>query len=238
MDNQTNEIMNYAMSYSARIQHILMLKSKFIPDVGLLDGKMGIAIAFAHLYGHTHNDIYYDYMSELLDDVVENIYKGLDIGFMFGFSGIGWGIEYLLQNQFVEGESLEICEEIDKKITAFDPRRIIDTSLENGLEGLLHYILIHIFGNKKEENPLPFDEMYLSDLYKRTKCLISHNNTVSLTQLGNIYIDWYEKRSILNYQLNIIQFICSPVIDQKLLSNSQLGIRNGLSGILLKQLTI
>ena len=38
-----------------RIQHILMLKSKFLPDVGLLEGKTGIVLAFACLYRHTCN---------------------------------------------------------------------------------------------------------------------------------------------------------------------------------------
>ena len=52
-----------------RIQHILMLKSKFLPDVGLLEGKMGIVLAFACLYRHTCNEIYYECMSELVDDV-------------------------------------------------------------------------------------------------------------------------------------------------------------------------
>ncbi len=32
------------------MQHILMLKSQFVPDVGLLEGKMGIVLAFAHSY--------------------------------------------------------------------------------------------------------------------------------------------------------------------------------------------
>lgn len=207
-------------------------------DIGLLNGKTGIVITFAHLYELTHNEIYYDYMSELLDDVLDHAHKGLDTGFMSGLSGIGWGIEYLIQNRFVEGQGIEICEEIDKRIMAFDPRRIIDLSLDSGLEGLLHYVLIHIGGSNAANNLLPFDEMYFSDLYAVVKSLPTNNNSSSLTQLSVAYIDWYEKRVIPDYQLNILQFICSSIEEQELLSDLQLGVKDGLSGLLLKQLLL
>lgn len=231
-------MMNNIIPYSNRLQYILMLKSKFMPDIGLLNGKTGIVIAFAHLYELTHNEIYYDYMCELLDDVLEHVHKGLDIGFMSGLSGIGWGIEYLIQNRFVEGQGIEICEEIDKRIMAFDPRRIIDLSLDSGLEGLLHYVLIHIGGSNAANSQLPFDEMYFSDLYDMVKSLLANNNSPSLTQLSVTYIDWYEKGLIPDYQLNILQFICSSIEEQELLSDLQLGVKDGLSGLLLKQLLL
>jgi hypothetical protein len=52
-----------------------------------------------------------------------------------GLTGIGWGIEYLIQNGSVKGESVEICEEIDYRIMETDPKRITDFSLETGFEG-------------------------------------------------------------------------------------------------------
>ena len=232
-----NEIKDSIMTDTNRLQHILMLKSKFVSDVGLLNGKTGIAIAFAHLYEHTHNDVYYDCMSDLLDDVLENTHKGLGIGFTWGLSGIGWGIEYLIQNRFVEGEGLDICTEIDSRIMAFDPRRMTDLSLDNGLEGLLHYILIHIRGNTANR-PLPFDEIYFSDLYNVVKSLSTHNGTSSFVQLSSAYIDWYERRSISHYQLNIMQFACSPTVDSTSLNSLQPGIKDGLSGLLLKHLSL
>lgn len=219
-----------------RIEHILMLKSKFVPDVGLLEGKMGIVLAFAHLYRHTCNEIYYDCMSELLDDVLEHVYKGLDVGFASGFTGIGWGIEYLLQSGFVEGDGVEVCEETDKKIMTFDIRRMTDTTLESGLEGLLHYVLIHIRGSKER---LPFDELYFSDLYTKIKTLMDDEQREdSFIRLGSMYMRWYEMRSVLDYQLDVLQFVSSSVIEQEQLSGSPLGVRDGLSGLLLKQLLI
>ena len=219
-----------------RIQHILMLKSKFLPDVGLLEGKMGIVLALSHLYKHTCNEIYYECMSELLDDVLEHVYKGLDVEFTSGFTGIGWGLEYLLQGGFVEGDGVEVCEEIDKKIMTFDVRRMTDTSLESGLEGLLHYVLIHIRGSTKQ---LPFDELYFSDLYAKIKTLMDDEQREdSFLRLGSMYMHWYETRSMPDYPLDVLQFVDSPLVEQALLSVSPLGLRDGLAGLLLKQLLI
>lgn len=106
---------NIKFNTQDRIAHILILKSSHHSDIGLLDGKMGIAIAFAHLSRcSTNNEIYYECMSDLLDDILGDIHKGLNYSFKLGLSGIGWGIEYLIQNGFVEGDSVEICEEIDR----------------------------------------------------------------------------------------------------------------------------
>lgn len=219
-----------------RMEHILMLKSKFLPDVGLLEGKMGIVLAFAYLYRHTCNKTYYECMSELLDDVLEHVYKGLDVEFTSGFTGIGWGLEYLLQSGFVEGDGVEVCEEIDKKIMAFDVRRMTDMSLESGLEGLLHYVLIHIRGSKEQ---LPFDELYFSDLYAKVKTLVDAGQWEdSFLWLGSMYMHWYETRSMPDYPLDVLQFVDSPVVEQEQISVSPLGLRNGLAGLLLRQLLI
>lgn len=228
--------MDDLISYSCRIRNILILKSRFISDLGLFNGKTGIAITFAHLYEYTNNDVYYECMSELLDDVLEHTYRGLGLGFASGFSGLGWGIEYLIQKQFVEGNSFEICEEIDRKIMETNVRRIVDLSIENGLEGLLHYVLIHLSGRNRTADLLPFDEMYLYDLYITVQALVLKKQPFSLSQLIYLYINWFDGKTILDYSLNIMQFVDSATIDQTLLYRNQLGLRDGLSGLLLKQL--
>lgn len=110
--------------------------------------------------------------------------------------------------------------------------------MENGLEGLLHYVLIHICDKNVEKHYLPFDAMYFSDLYERIKILIHDNKKTSFIQLSSKYMDWYENRLILNYPLDLMQFVDSQIMEQELLSNSPLGIKEGLAGLLLKQLFI
>lgn len=229
------KIRNRHFKLSERIIHILFLNSKYLSDLGLLTGKTGVVIAFAHLYRQTSNSIYDDWMEDLLDDVLEKTYKELSVDFASGFLGIGWGLEYLLQNGFVEGNGIEVCGELDFKIMEKDPRRMKDFSLETGLEGLLHYVLAHLHGAINTKSELPFDEIYLEDLYSAVKSIRQDDLSASLSLLADNYIGWYTDRVELNYQFNIELFIKDIEIDEKHFIGYPLGLREGLSGILLKQ---
>lgn len=221
---------------SERIQHLLILKSKLLSDVGLLDGKTGMAIAFGHLYKQTLNDVFDDCMSELLDSILETTYRGLDIGFASGFSGIGWGIEYMIQNGFVEGNGVEVCSELDLKIMEKDSRRITDLSLDTGLEGLLHYVLAHLCGAIRQECLLPFDKTYLNDLYSSLESMHQSSVSPALNLLISEYMGWHNGRKALDYCWNILSFIKPVEVDEKQMLEYPLGLREGLSGVLLKQL--
>lgn len=60
----------------------------------------------------------------------------------------------------------------------------------------------------------------------------------SFLRLGSMYMHWYETRSMPDYPLDVLQFVDSPLVEQALLSVSPLGLRDGLAGLLLKQLLI
>lgn len=207
-----------------------MLKADGLDGIGLFSGKMGIALAFAE-YGKRNNDVICVRTSEeLLDQVLENVHKGLSFDFGKGLSGIGWGIEYLLQNGFVEGDGVEVCEEIDNFIMRTDPRRINDHSLETGLEGLLHYILAHIKGAKQR---LPFDNVYLKDLSTALQVLEIEPTNQRLKSLVDIYMNFYNNKSLINYDMNIEQFIIIEDFDSNTLTQYPLGLSKGLASQLL-----
>ncbi|MDR1201873.1 MAG: hypothetical protein LBL58_09645 [Tannerellaceae bacterium] len=142
-----------------KIIHHLMLESNQLKSLGLLDGKMGLIIFFYHYARHTDNIIFEDFADDLLDGLLENIHKELPLTFTSGLSGIAWGIEYLIQNRFIEGDSNEICEELDKKIISADPRHLEDYSLETGLEGIAHCVIARINGAIRQNNPISFDRI-------------------------------------------------------------------------------
>lgn len=123
---------------------------------------MGIVLAFYAYYRHTDCAAYGYFAGELLDKVLESLNKSVDITFCNGLTCIGWGIEYLIQEGFVDGRGVDICENIDQKIMESDPRRIFDLSLDQGLEGILHYVLIHISASikQKRENPVVCRKSY------------------------------------------------------------------------------
>lgn len=54
--------------------HSLMLKSEFFKDVGLFDGKTGVAIVYAEVAKFLSNEVYYDCMSDMLDDVLIRLF--------------------------------------------------------------------------------------------------------------------------------------------------------------------
>jgi hypothetical protein len=146
-----------------RIARHLMLHAGFIPDTGLYHGKMGIVLFFAHCGRYSGNSLYGDFAGELLEDIYEDIHAGTPADFENGLCGIGWGIEYLLQNGFMEGDSDEVLSEIDRKIMERDIRRIADQSFRTGLAGISCYIQKRLASPYRSSREKPFDGVYLTD---------------------------------------------------------------------------
>ncbi len=132
-----------------RIINALLLNSSFIDNLGLLNGKMGISIFFFHLARETGNSVYEDYAGELIDEIYEEINVHTPFDFENGLAGIGWGIEYLAQNGFIEADTDEVLEEFDKRLIK---ELTFGTSTEigilNGILGTGYYFLNRI-GNRQ-----------------------------------------------------------------------------------------
>lgn len=151
-----------------RIANHLVINSSFLDNLGLFHGKMGIAIFFYHYARYADSSVYEDFAGELLDEIYEDIHRGISFDFENGLCGIGWGIEYLLQNKYIEGDSDEILEDIDRKIMEYDPRRITDTTFRLGFAGLSCYIRTRLNSPCRNLYTLPFDALYLSEWESRT----------------------------------------------------------------------
>lgn len=219
-----------------RIIHHLLLNAPFIPSAGLLTGQLGISLAFYLYYKHTDCTAYGDFADELLNKALESLDQNVDITFSNGLTGIGWGIEYLIQKGFVDGCGVDICENIDRKIMESDPRRIFDLSLDEGLEGLLHYVLIHISASIKQNVRLPFDSLYLKDLYTAIKQACQEDIPDSFRSLAEIYMGFMEKQVTIDYLFDLFSFINIDRFDMNKLIDYPLGIKDGLAGLLLKEI--
>lgn len=141
------------ISTDQRISNTLLLNASFIDNLGIMHGKMGISICFFHLARQTGNQIYEDYAGELIDEIYEEITANTPVDFENGLAGIGWGIEFLVQNGFIEADTDEVLEEFDNRIF----KELIyntpnDIGLLNGLSGLGAYFL------KRLQNPASNDE--------------------------------------------------------------------------------
>lgn len=210
------EIMK-TFSFEQRMVHHLILKSPFINDLGLFHGKMGIALFFFEYGRSTGCDVYTDIAEELLDDIWALIDAELSISFESGLSGIGWGIEYLLQNRFISGDGNEVCEEMDRIIMQTDLCRLDDQRLDTGLEGLFYYVSARMQGAASQKNPLPFDRRYREDLH-----------------LVNSFFDMDDLDAFYNrYPVSVFPFLSSALLTEETYVSASLGLKDGLAGFLL-----
>lgn len=217
-----------------RILHFLILNTSFIKDVGLMSGKTGILLALVEYNKRLYNKIYGDFIEELIDDIWEQIHKELSIGFSDGLSGIGWGVEFLIHHKIIDGTGMELCIEIDREIMGTDPRRIVDMGLDNGLEGLLFYILAHI-RNAMLQKQIPFDTTYHKDLFHYLNA-IKKSGTKRLDCFIYQYLDFYVNRKIPEVEFSLKPFVTNFTTEYFLPGITPLGLREGLAGLLVKNI--
>ena len=206
-------------SFEQKMVHHLILKSPLIEDLGLFHGKMGIALFFFEYGRSTGCDVYTDIAEELLDDIWTLIHTELSFRFDSGLSGIGWGIEYLLQNRFISGDGNEVCEEMDRVIMQTDLCRLDDLRLDTGLEGIFYYVSARMQGAASQKNPLPFDCRYREDLHHV-------NSFFYMDDLDTFYN---------RYPVSVSPFLSSALLTEETYLSVPLGLKDGLAGFLLKQ---
>ncbi|TFH94704.1 hypothetical protein ACTML9_07325 [Porphyromonas levii] len=145
----------------------------------------------------------------------------------------------MIQNKFIEGDSTYVCEEIDHEIMSYDPKRIADLSLETGFVGLLRYVTYHLQGALIQGNKTPFDACYLSDISHKCRCVLdeckSENNF--LHELIKYYFRIINNKLASNVQPDLMSLVSVHKIDDNIeLCSTQIGLNNGLCGILLNSL--
>lgn len=124
----------------SRISRHLILQSNFIKNLGLLNGKMGIALFFFHYAACTGNSVYEDFAGELIDEIINGVHQDYPLDFKNGICGVGWGLEYLSQNGFVK-LSADTLLDYDKGIVEKEIANVKDYSISTGLKGVIHYVI-------------------------------------------------------------------------------------------------
>lgn len=108
---------------------------------GLLNGNTGLVIFLYHFSRITQNAETEKMADNLLDRIFDSLATTAPTDFENGLAGIGWGIEYLVQNGFAEGNTDEILEEVDTKIYKILCEDNLNSfELTNGLTGYLVYL--------------------------------------------------------------------------------------------------
>lgn len=147
-----------------RVADRYMLHGLPVHDIGLMEGKAGMSLFFFLYARQTGNGWYEAYAGELLDDVFNRLSNRVPVTFADGLCGVGWSIEFLKAQGFVEGDTDEILFDVDCKIMERDSRRMNDFALESGLEGIAAYVRSRLDSPRPADNMQPFDPDYLNDL--------------------------------------------------------------------------
>lgn len=209
----------------------LTLNCCFVPDLGLFHGRMGYVLFFA-CYGHlSKNVLYENFAGELLDEIYEELHSDMPVCLEDGLCGIGWGIEFLVQNGYMVGNTDDILEDIDKRIMEYDVCRISDLSFRRGLAGIAFYVIARISAFR-EKTIMPFDNVYLDNL----KEALLHANFSEADEAPPCLLDIYlgALKRLEQGIIELPQLLSSPSIE---LTDDFLslpfGLENGIAGILL-----
>lgn len=156
----------------------LLIKTQ-TDDIGIIRGKMGTVIFLFHYSRYIDEEFYRMEAEKMLENLLTDIPPDLHYGFSTGICGIGWGVEYLYQHGFVEGDTNEILEDFDNKIMEIDPSRITNLSGGHGFGGIVRYLLARLYSIQSEEKKNPFDKKYLSGVFKRVSSIIQEKDSSS-----------------------------------------------------------
>lgn len=221
----------YNLNLLQRIADHLIINSSFLNNLGLFHGKMGAVIFFYHYSRFISNPIYEEFGGVLLDEILDEIDDQLPINFKNGYLGIGWGIEYLAFQKFINGNIGEILEEIDIKVMERDVRRISDLTLNTGLEGVLHYILLRIKNNL--EDNIWLDNNYFTDLQKNVANISANFQPFdSIAILLNAYSHWMKSKKIeYEPEIALKNFYLSRIPNNNKVYECELGLIGGCAGI-------
>ncbi|WP_165026959.1 hypothetical protein [Dysgonomonas sp. ZJ279] len=218
----------------SRIVRHLVLHGSFMDNLGLLNGKIGLAIFFFHYAQYANKKLYDDFAGELIDQIYDEIHKHYPYNFIDGLCGIVWGIEYLIQKKFVEADADQILIDIDYQILEHDVRRIKDKSLETGLEGIARYVISRTCNRNHNNKIIPTD--YIYDLINALKN-DEPKSTIINYLVQNLY-DIIDKKNINNNNI-VYEYVKNTKYKKETLFDSKrpLGIiNNGFAGIGIKMI--
>lgn len=190
----------------------LIINTDFLSNLGIFHGKMGVVLFFFHYLNIFKNEIIEEYLEYLLQDICQSVHTNIPVDFANGICGIGWGINFLLENRYIDGDPNVVLRNFDKKIMEKNIKYINDFTFDTGIMGIACYVKKRT--NCKYKGISNFSSLYLNDLAHVTRDLVIP-----------------EDDEILK---NIIASCEKNVLDNK----KELGLKNGYAGYGLKLLQI
>jgi len=131
-------------------QYLDQIEIKSENDYSLYKGKTGLSLCYFILYTLTSNVAYEVKAKNLMDELSENISDVESLQFSEGLAGIGWAIEWLAQNDYIDANTDEILEDLDDELyKTVVYAKSASLSLETGTIGRAMYF----FRRRLARNP-------------------------------------------------------------------------------------
>ncbi len=168
------------------VSHKFMSMDLSQVPLGLFSGKMGICIYYYHLARNTEDKIYAQFAEKLLDEIYSQIPKTDLVDVDYGVTGIGWGINYLIKNKFVQGNVNSVLREIDDRLFSvlnLEWEQTISIDSQRFVL-LLYYLYERLKAQKKDSS----DEYLYQQLIIKIINKLDYNITVDFRQEPS-YID-------------------------------------------------
>lgn len=214
----------------------LVERGKCLQTIGLWNGKMGVAIYLLHFTRITKNRIYENEAYELIDAVYKQIPFEKSVCFDNGLLGIGCGLQYLINNRFVEADSDEVLLELDdiaKNI--IDIRSLDIINLEKGICGVGYYLYQRLKNRVNENDNMTVLKLkeyliylidWIEDLVLQTSDKQDYNDVYFLLcRLNKLNIfDYKVKRLLALSSRKIIDFNCRITDNYELLGIPSLKV--------------
>ena len=182
-----------------RIANVLLLNASFTNNIGLLNGKMGIAIFFYHYSRHTENKLFEDYAGDLIDEIYKEINTSTPVDFANGLMGIGWGIEYLVREKFLEADTDDVLSDIDNivfRATLKTPALITN---QTDIFGFGLYYLARLNGRENDNDNL-------NTVIKKQMLIYLHDDCERLLTKEELF-DLKVPQLTINQIISIVYFL-------------------------------
>lgn len=188
-----------------QIANILCVNYQHINRAGLLRGHLGVAIFLYHYHRLVNVEEYEDIANSIIDYVYKQSSEKMSIDFADGLTGIGWGLKYLHDKDFVDMEVNSLMD-IDKrlrKITLNEYRKERKNEIPLLSKGLyfntqkdfdeVKTVLSFLEKNVKKLFVEPFQLCYFNSIiYFLLKCIKCKSEVERCCTLLNYLIDSLE----------------------------------------------
>lgn len=141
-------------------------KAECLDNVNLWNGCMGYLIALCEYDAYAADDSLSDLGAELLERITSTLkmWREYPISFAHGICGIGWGLAYLLRNDYIEGNFEKEFSIIDSKVMELNLERVTDYTFKTGLGGVYCYVAQRLHLAKISHTEVPFDKAYVQSI--------------------------------------------------------------------------